>query len=40
VDDVAIADGRDPAALVSAARDAAPAGATRLVRWLLGRSDL
>jgi acetylglutamate kinase len=32
VDDVVIADGRDPAALVSAARDAAPAGATRLVR--------
>jgi acetylglutamate kinase len=32
VDDVVIADGRDPAALVPAARDAAPAGATRLVR--------
>ena len=32
VDDVVIADGREPAALVAAARDAAPAGATRLVR--------
>jgi acetylglutamate kinase len=31
VADVVIADGRDPAALVAAARDAAPAGATRLV---------
>ena len=31
VEDVVIADGRDPAALVAAARDAAPAGATRLV---------
>jgi acetylglutamate kinase len=34
VDDVVIAEGREPAALVAAARDAAPAGATRLVRGL------
>lgn len=34
VDDVVIAEGREPAALVAAALDAAPAGATRLVRGL------
>jgi len=32
VDDVVIAEGRQPAVLVAAARDAAPAGATRLVK--------
>ena len=32
VDEVVIADGREPGTLVAAARDAAPARATRLVR--------